>query len=102
MTGRLRKIPSKEIIEDSLYWKIRGYDCAEVTEELREFDAIDLSGTGGKVLHTKMVEVKIVHKAIHPDTTAIIFAATTLIPEKYNRNPQAEDEDSLDDPDEKR
>ena len=77
-----RRVPTKALIEDRLYWRIRGYDYEEVTEELREVEAID-PDTGAEVIRPQMVTVKIVHKQVAPDVGAIIFGATNLIPEKY-------------------
>ncbi len=81
---RFRKVPSKGLIEDRLYWRIRGYGYEEVTEELREYEDY-CSTTGAKVLKAKMVITKIVHKQVAPDTSAIIFGAVNLIPEKYKQ-----------------
>jgi hypothetical protein len=85
MSGRKYKIPTAKLIEDSLYWKIRGYDYDEVTSELREVECIDPQ-TQARVLKAKMVETKVVVKQVQPDTQAIIFAAKKLIPEKYADN----------------
>jgi hypothetical protein len=81
-TRRFNKVPSKSLIEDRLYWRIRGYEYKEVTEELREVEEIDRA-TGAEVIVGKMVTTKIVHKSVAPDVGAIIFAAKNIIPEKY-------------------
>jgi hypothetical protein len=84
ISGRKYRIPSKEIVEDSLYWRIRGYDFDEVTREAREIENKD------GILEVKLVTTKIVTKQLVPDVQAIIFGATNLIPEKYKQKQTVE------------
>ena len=77
-----RNIPRKGLIEDSLYWRIRGYSYPEVTHEWREVKGIDPE-TGAEVLRGEFVPVKVVYKTVAPDVQAIMFGATNIIPERY-------------------
>lgn len=79
-----RNVPRKGLIEDSLYWRIRGYSYPETTEEWREVERIDPE-TGAVVLRREFVPVKVVWKTLAPDVTAIMFGASNLIPEKYKQ-----------------